>query len=94
MQTSKEESEVKTISRDNAEKNLLAKIRYIAQVLDEKSDDAADYTAQASYSEITAELFRLVLSLLHRLLFIGFVLLALEMVMLVLILQHGGSPLV
>lgn len=46
---------MKTISRDNAEKNLLAKIRYIAQVLDEKSDDAADYTAQASYAYVIRE---------------------------------------
>ena len=80
------------MSRHNAEKSLLAKIHYLSQMLDEKSDETADYTAQASYSEITAELFRLVLSLLHRLLFIGFVLLALELVMLVLILQHGGAP--
>ena len=86
------ESEVKTISRDNAEKNLLAKIRYIAQVLDEKSDDAADYTAQASYYEITAELFGLVLSLMRRLLCISLGLLALDLVVLVLILQHGGAP--
>ena len=80
------------MSRHNAEKSLLAKIHYLSQMLDEKSDETADYTAQASYYEITAELFGLVLSLMRRLLCISLGLLALDLVVLVLILQHGGAP--